>query len=204
MNTDLTYVNYSLDRHCPRVVFAQRNLADPEGRQAVAWKVIRDCGHMWWHPFRFDWRLAVEVGDAYGNRGGRVMAVPGDRFAFGCRRLGQKRLFPEARGEGDGIRVTNRSGRGAFIVRLYRGELVLAQSGPVPPGESVSFAFDQTLLVGTSLRQEEGTPMELAKLLGPAAIDLTGLRQGRIVMTGGGHGPAAQPLRFYLDREERW
>jgi len=206
MYTDLTYVNLSLDRHCPRVVLAQRNLAEESGQWAAAWKVIRDCGYLCWHPFHFDWRLAVEVADGYGNRTNRMTADAGDRFAFVRESSGRGRLVREtADGVDDSISVVNRTLQEALTVRLYRGEGLLAVPRLLSPLEKSVFRFDRTVLLGTSLRRREGETVEVKRLMGPPSeIDLSGIRKGRIVMTGGGYGPLALPLRFYLEKEERW
>lgn len=205
MYTELTYVNLSLDHHCPRVVLAQRNLAEEAGRWAVAWKVIRNCGYLCWHPFRFDWRLAVEVADVYGNRTGRMAAGEGDRFAFIRDGSGRGRLVRETADQGDVISVVNRTLQEALTINLYRGEQLLAVRPLLSPLENAAFRFDRTLLLGTSIRRREGEMVELKRLMGPPAeIDFSGIRKGRIVMTGGGHGPSALPLRFYLDNKERW
>lgn len=205
MYTDLTYVNCSLDRHCPRVVVVQRNLAGETGQWAVAWKVIRDCGHLCWHPFRFDWRLTVEVADGFGNRSGRLEAAPGDRFAYARESSVRGRLVREASAGGEAISVANQTLGETLTVHLYRGERLLSVRPLFYPWDEAVFRFDQTVVIGTSLRRREGETVELRRLMGPLAeIDLSGIRKGRIVMTGGGHGPSALPLRFWLEKIERW
>ena len=204
MYTDLTYVNHSLDRHCPRVVIVQRNLAEAPGERAVAWKVIRDCGHLCWHPFRFDWRLAVEVADGFGNRSGRLEASPGDRLIYIRENSGRRRLIREVAAGGDLISVVNRTLGETLTVHLYRGEHLLAVC-PLVPRQKRDFRFDRTLFIGTSLRRRQGEAVELTRLMGPPAeVDLSGIRKGRIVMTGGGYGPSALPLCFFIEKEERW
>lgn len=205
MYTDLTYVNCSLDRHCPRVVVVQRNLAGETGQWAVAWKVIRDCGHLCWHPFRFDWRLTVEVTDGFGNRSGRLEAAPGDRFAYVRESSGRGRLIHETATGGEAISVINRRLKETLTVCVYRGERLLSVRPMLYPCDKAVFRFDQTVVIGTSLRRREGETVELRRLMGPlAGIDFSGIRKGRIVMTGGGQGPSALPLRFCLEKIERW
>ena len=206
MYTDLTYVNLSLDPHYPRVVLVQRNLAKDTGQRVAAWKMIRNCTYLWWHPFRFDWLLTVEMADGYGNRIDRMAAIPGDRLALIRESTGRGRLVREAVVPGAAsITVANRTLREVLSVHIYRGKRLLAVRPLLGSGEKAAFSFDQTVLIGTSLRLREGEPVDLTRLIGsPVEINLHGIRRGRIVMTGGGHGPSALPLCFSLEKAEWW
>ncbi len=205
MYTDLTYVNLALDRHYPRVVLLQRNLAQWAGERATAWQVIRNCGYQWWHPLRFDWQLAVEVADGHGNRSGKRAAAAGDRFVLAPKGEGQGRLVLSGTIAGEGVVVVNETLSEPVSIRLYRGDALLAVR-PLPgPGTEAVFCFDRRLLIGTSLRCRQGEEVEVARFMEPlASIDLAGIRRGRLVMTGGGLGATARCLSFSLEREERW
>lgn len=134
-----------------------------------------------------------------------MAAAPGDRFAFVRESSGRGRLNREAAVEEAAISISNRTLQESLTVYLYRGKRLLAVRPLLGPGEKAPFLCDQTVMIGTSLRCREGETVELTRLMVPLAeINLSGIRKGRIIMTGGGHGPSSQPLRFYLEKKERW
>ena len=53
MRIHLTYINASYDINRPSVIVIQKNEALPATASAVAWKVIKNCGYLCYHPFTF-------------------------------------------------------------------------------------------------------------------------------------------------------
>ena len=204
MYTDLTYINLSMDANLPRIIVLQKNLEQGDNQSPIAWKVIRNCGYEWTHPFRFDWGLSVALADIHGNESPRISM---DRQGIQRRvrtRTGGSIIVKAGPGPMD-ISVSNQTTGESFIAKIYRSGRLLAVCPWIRPGEEVNFQFNTTILIGTGLRVAEGRQLHPGRLSDfKTQIDLSGLKKARILMLGGGPGPGSTPLNFFLEGKERW
>lgn len=204
MNIPLRFINKSNDRGSSEVVLFQRNVIPDFDELAIAWKVIRYCGHGCLHPFVYSTDTEVSIGDDYGNYSPRLMADDGDCFTVSPHPTGRGRLARDATpAQGPAhsdIEVANRMRRGAVNVNAYSAGRLIAAKQAVAPGQKAVFRFTPALWIAAASQVQEGTALNSAVLSSEnTEFVLTGVVSADIVMTGGGSDANAEPLRFALE-----
>ncbi|MCP4659623.1 MAG: hypothetical protein GY856_29830 [bacterium] len=179
----------------PDVFVFQPNTASQ--REPLVWKRIRNCSYGWSHPIVYpeELGLVLRYDGSYTpeRRVARGQSLQVWRKAAGG--VGVEAL--PAWGD-DRITVLNAGAAGVVEALLCRAGRPLALE-PLAPGRQASFAFEPALVLGAGRRIETGAPVRATSAARfYSRLDLRGVRRAGILMTGGGHGPDAEPLRFRL------
>lgn len=196
MTTQLSYVNASFEVPMPDVFLFQRNRLSK--RAPLVWKLIRRCSYGWRHevPWSEELTLALCYGD--GNWAPARVAKPGTSYLVWAKPGGGVEVRELPRQSVESITVLNSGHRGRLEAFLCRGGRPLAWE-PLAPGQSAAFAFDPVLVFGTGLGIEEGRTVRQTPSDVFGSINLQGVAQADVLVTGGGFGPDAGPLTFRLN-----
>jgi hypothetical protein len=198
MDIELNFTNAGW-RYDGAVVLFQPNAAASPQAPATAWKVIRHCEPGWTHPFVYPTEIELGLGDIDGNYSPRTPAAPGDRFGILDDADARRLAFSGADRSAREIVVRNEMPRGALNVCAYRARRLLAVRPHVAPGQLASFRFDPLLWIACLAAANDGDAIDPSQLGDDrAGLPLFGVARADIVMTGGGPGPTAAPVRFHL------
>jgi len=201
MNIKLRFINSSQGGRNMRVVIFQKNVA-ASGSLVCAWKVIRNCGQNWRHPFTYSTDLEVGISDNFGNFSPRLPAPDGGSFVIKPTALGRQ-LHSSLPCQGAGsnlkkVQVRNCLLRGSFHVNVWRSGRLLAVRRNIAPLQTALFEFYLELWIGifSEVLEEGQLPDFTSDISTP--LTLLGIASADIVMTGGGSGTTAQPYKFNL------
>jgi hypothetical protein len=196
----LNFINHSNDLNNSEIVIFQKNataLATHE--TAVAWRVIRNCGAGDNHPFIYPMATSVAAADSWGNYTPQMNANPGDLFEMIRSSSGDTLQYKGADGSTEEIGLLNNLDSGAISANIYKDGKLLATKTGIAPGQQTAFLLRPTIFIGAASEVEEGAIVNNAIVSSVnTEISLLGLSSADIVMTGGGPGPNATPLRFTL------
>ena len=198
---ELNLINRSADTNNSDVVIFQQNVAEDVGEIAVAWRVIKNLGSGWNHPFTYSLSPEVGAGDSWGNLSPRLKAENGDRFEMIKDNAGNvlKRSSHPATSPEE-IEIANNLPEGAVDALIYRDGLIAARKSSVAPGEKAVFQFKPTIWVGVVSEISEGDLMNSAILSTVnTEISLLGIEAADLVWTGGGAGATATEFNFTLE-----
>jgi hypothetical protein len=96
--------------------------------------------------------------------------------------------------------VNNALPHGAVDVNLFNAERLIAVKKAVAPGQAAEFHLGKlSLWIAVCTDAREGQPLDPAVLDGAGAPLPLACGATDIVLTGGGTGPAAAPLRFSME-----
>ena len=201
MNIALRFINRSNDCGNSEVVLFQRNVVPELEELAIAWRVIRYCGRDCMHPFTYSTDVEIALGDEHGNFSPRIPAENGMRLVIASHPGGRPRLANALDGAPHSdIEVVNQLGRGAVNVNAFVAGRLMASKSAVAPGQKAVFRFAPVLWIGVGSQIEESRALASAVLSSTnTPIELAGIASADIVMTGGGGGQSAQPLRFEFE-----
>lgn len=200
MNIKLNFINRSDEANDPDIVIFAMPV-EPDSRDlAVAWQVIRHCGRGDSHPFVFPEATDVGCSDSDGNFTPRLPAATGQRFTMTLAPSGHELV---ASGQGSSpiqVQVLNGLQSGAINAHIYKAGKLFLRKTAIAPEELAAFQFKPTIWIGAVSQVEEGQPLNSAVTSSvDAELSLLGIASADIVMTGGGPGPKAPPLKFTLD-----
>lgn len=194
----LNFINNSNDTNNSEIVIFQKNAVADFEDVAVAWKVIKNCGKGWSHPFEFSTTLQLSASDAFGNYSPRQEVQSDQRFQVAPTETGAEvRNLGQSSNKGK-IVVENALLQGPIHANFYRSGKLLAKA-TLPPRWTSLFEFKPTIWIGAVSQIEEGQLLDAAvrdKI--KKEISLSGVKSADIVMTGGGPGPNATPFEFTL------
>jgi hypothetical protein len=201
----LTFINASYDHHRPSVVIIQKNDAVPDASSVVAWKVIKNCGYLCYHPFTFSLQPQMILYDSVGNKTEVPRLEPGKLYRIEQERSGRLRAQITAANDRATIQVQNMCDSGSLRCHIYRDHRLVAIQKAIFPRQCAYFRFRPSILVAALARIDEG------RVLRPATVaafkmefDLLGIARAELIMTGGGSGPYATPLRVHLQNIQDW
>lgn len=196
----LNFINESNDQNNSEVVIFQKNVATNFGELAVAWRVIKNCGTQWKHPFEFPMEFAVSACDYNGNEyNGAYPAQNGKLYA-----VSQGASGNELSTVGDGagrneVQLRNDLSVGAIGAEIFKDGKLLATKTGISPGQKAVFEFKPTIWIGVASQVEEGKVINSAILSDiNTELELKGIKSADIVMTGGGSDSDATPFVFML------
>jgi hypothetical protein len=202
--TRLNFINRSYDVNRSDISIFQSNEAARSRGRPIVWKVIRRCPIDWSHPFTFSSELRVGLRDRHGNRSPGLPVAPGRLACVSPRPRGGVELLLERGDDPASIHVENRSEATGLWAEIYRdGRLLSRRKGLAPRARAV-FRFGHRIYLFAASGIDEGDLLRRSDLhwRTVTGLDLHGVTSADIVMTGGGYGPRATPLRFHLHRVE--
>jgi hypothetical protein len=194
----LTFVNQSNDTGNNHVVIFQKNVATNFDELAIAWKVIKNCGRGWSHPFTYTHEFSVGASDSYGNQiMGNFPVNYGDTIGVFDGNSGETiRKMSHSASSMNEIEMINQRLSGSINSLIYRDGKLLAMKTAVSPRDKAVFQFKPTLYIGAVSQIEEGQVMNAAILSDiNTEISLLGVQSADILMTGGSQGT---PFQFEL------
>ncbi len=183
------------------VILYQKNQVKYHNEAIVAWKVIPQSKPGETHAFRYALDLKVSCTDSWGNYTSLLLASPGKAFEMVQTDSGMMLQPAGVAFSPETVDVQNNLHTGAINAWIYNGDAKLAGVTDIVPGQKASFKFKDALWIGVSSEVIEVGEVLDALTLSEThfEIPLPGILSADIVMTGGGHGPAAQPYVFTLE-----
>jgi hypothetical protein len=202
MDIQLNFVNRSHAQDASRIVIFTRNALGGIDEMPVAWRVI-DSGPGEAVRFAYPQASMVEANDEAGQRTPLYDAQPGQLFAMQRAATGGYELVRVGAASNPGeIQVLNGLDAGLIGASIYKDGRLLATRQSVSPKQKAVFAFKPVLWIGAvpqAQAQEGGVIHPALQPRIDTQLSLQGIASADIVMTGGGTGPAAAPLRFALE-----
>jgi len=199
MDVKLNFINDSNDVNNSEVVVFAKNVATDFAETAIAWLVIRNCGHGDNHPFTYPMSSQVAASDSWGNYTPLLQANNGQQFSMVRDPSGDVLQYSGQASSADEIEVVNALQVGAIDAGIYKSSKLYAQVTSIAPQQKAVFAFKPSLWIGVASQVEEGDVMNSAIVSSiNTELSLFGVRSADIVMTGGGAGPNATPFVFTL------
>jgi hypothetical protein len=196
----LNFINESNDQNNSNVVIFQRNVATNFDEIAVAWKVIKNCGTGWQHPFTFPMNFQVGASDSWGNQiVTPIDAQNGDMYSVLRLGSGDQLAYFGPGGSRKEVQVRNDLMKGSICAEIYKEGRLLATKTGISPGQKAVFEFKPTLWIGVISQVEEGQVINSAIISDVnTELGLLGIASADIVMRGGGTGPNASHFTFSL------
>jgi hypothetical protein len=196
----LNFINDSNDRNISDIVIFQKNTVSNFDEIAVAWKVIKNCGKNWNHPFTCPTAMVVAVSDSFGNFSPQLRATNGQLFEVISSGSGNVLQYMGGNaGSLNEVDILNNLNMGAINACVYKDSSLLAIKTGIAPGQKAVFQFKPTIWIGAVSQVEEGKLMNSAIISQVnTEIPLFGIASADIVMTGGGPGPASTAFKFTL------
>jgi hypothetical protein len=201
----LTFINNSNDMNNSEIVVFQGTPDSNEkgGGSKVAWRVIKNCGKGWSHPFTYSPQIFVGATDPYGNISSPILSQMMQRWSIQQSPSGSALVLDTANPAGPGtVGIYNGMSTGAVDARVYRdGNLIAIKQG-LAPGQLATFAFTPNITFGImSQAPQEGSIIHPAVLsnIEMTMFGLEGIVKAEIVMSGGGQ---AGPFVFTLENAE--
>lgn len=201
VDIQLNFINESNDQNNSEIVIFQKNVATSFDEIAVAWKVIKNCGTGWHHPFTFPMEMQLSASDAWGNELVTPMtAYNGQLFDVHTSGSGSDMDYVGPSPSRKEIQLRNDFAQGSINAKIYKNGKLLALKTGVSPGQKAVFQFKPTIWIGVVSQIQEGQVMNSAIISDiNSEIGLLGVAAADIVMTGGGTGPNATPFTFSLE-----
>ncbi|MCP4659625.1 MAG: hypothetical protein GY856_29840 [bacterium] len=200
MDINLKLINQSHDINNSSIVIFQKNVAECFDELALAWRVITNLGFQDYHPFKYPMHFRVGGGDAWGNFTPDFAATNGQRWEMIRDNTGDVLKLSSMPAESaEEVEIFNALPRGGISGHIYRDGKLLAKKTNISPGQKAVFKFLPKIFIGVVSQIEEGDVMDSAIISNiNTEINLLGVRNADIIMTGGGGGPDASQFQFNL------
>lgn len=199
MEIKLNLINNSNDANNSQVVIFQKNPVAHTDEQAVAWRVIQNCGQGDNHPFVFPLNMSVGAADSYANKLPQPPVDSGQslKMAFDGE---QWQLQAADGGNPSEAQVVNDLPTGAINASIYKDGKLLAADSLQEASAAGEPEAQPSLLIGVAPQGSAGEAANTAIVADiNTEISLLGIASADIVMTGGGPGPNATPFTFTLE-----
>ena len=197
MYTDIQFENASLNPNVRSVAMLWGlECKFPQARPLVWYRIV-NCGFLWQHPLRIDWRLGYSLK----LPSGRIVEEKG---AGDAGRYSIKASIEQGGGE-DRIRLLPRAG-GEFVesVLLMRNGKALLEVS-IPPGEERELVLARKIYFVADLIGKEGLPViDRLPRNGRNGLVLDSMRSMRVTMKGGEPGPKSGPIHFIGHGRTPW
>ena len=103
------------------------------------------------------------------------------------------------------IQVQNMCEQEALICHIYRDHRLVAVQEPVLPQQYAMFRLRTSIFVSALSHIDEGGVLPLATVAAfNTEFDLLGIYSAELILTGGGSGSYAMPLRVHLENIKYW
>lgn len=200
-NINLNFINRSGDTNNSSIVIFQQNVAEDFGEIAIAWKVIKNCGRLDNHPFRFPLQFQVCASDSYGNYSPQITAYDGQAYEMVKDSSGDiLQLAKTPATSPNEVEIRNQLTRGAINANIFRDGNLCATRTNMAPGQKATFQFHPRIYIGAVSQIDEGQVMDSAIISSiNSEISLFGIMSADIVMTGGGPGKTSTAFEFHLE-----
>lgn len=197
----LNVINRSNDTNNSQVVIFQKNEFQNADNSAVAWKVIPNCAVGCNYPFTYSSSVAIAASDTYGNETNQLHAAPGMTFRVFTEASGMAlQLGEQSSVHPEGIEITNEQNLGEALARCYRDNALCAVSSYIAPEEKAVFQLTPKIWIGVISEVWEGAVMNSAIISQiNTELNLSGISEADIIMTGGGSGESSVPYVFQLE-----
>ncbi len=200
MDIQLNLINRSNDTNNSQIVIFQKNVSTNFEEMAVAWRVVKNLGQGWNHPFTYPFSMAVGASDSFGNHSPQILAEYGQAYTMKMTASGDSLAYSGPAASNAEVEILNNLQAGAINANIYKDGHLLATRTNVSPGQKAVFQFKPTLWVGVASQIDQGQIMNSAILSTVnTEFSLLGIASADIVMTGGGPGPNATPFVFELE-----
>ena len=204
VDVKLNFINLSNDANNSEIVIFGKGVSTSFEEIAVAWRVIRNCGRQWSHPFTYSAHITVGVIDAYGNHSPQLAAENGQAFSVVRDVSGDALRLSGVANAANEVDVRNELPVGAVSAVAFRGGKPYARVNGIAPGQKAVFSFKPTIWIGVVSQVEEGAPLDAAIISSiNTEFSLVGMVSADIVMTGGGTGALSTPFQFTLQNVVR-
>ena len=198
----LTFRNESNDTNNSNVVIFQKNVATDSKELTLAWKVIKDCGKDFHHPFDYPMGLSISAADSEGNYSNHIDADDGSAYAMTLDSSGHVVKGAGSAAASDEVEIKNNLVEGSISANIYRSGKLLASKPNVVPKEKALFKFKPKIFIGIVSDVVEGSVMNSAVVQQVnAELSLQNLVSADIVMRGGGSGSGSVPYTFTLENK---
>jgi len=201
MDIQLTFINHSNDANNSEVVIFQKNISSSFEDNALAWKVIKNCGRGDYHPFSYSQGFSVAAADSWGNHTPRIPAKPGEVFSMIKDASGDvlaKSGIPAA--DPHEIEIRNELSQGSIDAIVYKSGNILAKKDNLSPDQKALFNFKPSIFIGVVSHMEEGDSIDSSVQSSfDTEISLLGIASADIVMRGGGSGSTSKAFTFSLE-----
>ncbi|EJL24984.1 hypothetical protein PMI01_04560 [Caulobacter sp. AP07] len=202
MDIQLNFINRSNDANNSKVVIFAKNVATNLA-EAVAWRVIQNCGQGDNHPFVHPMTTQVGVSDSWGNYTPLQHAANGQQFSMVMGTSGDVLRESGPAASPSEIEVRNGLPKGGINAGIYKGGKLYAQETAIRPQRTAVFQFKPTIWIGVASQVVQGQVMNSAIVSQiNTEISLLGVASADIVMTGGGPGAKSTPFEFSLANVE--
>ena len=197
----LNFINRSSDINNSEVVIFQKNIAETFDELAVAWRVIQNCGRNDNHPFNYSLQFQVCASDSYGNYSPELNAYEGQSFEMVKNTSGDVlQLSSTPAVSPQEVEIKNNLSTGAISGNIYRDGKLLATKTNLVPSQKGGVQFKPSIFIGVASHVEEGEVINSVIIQQiNTEINLFGIQNADIVMTGGGSGPGAIAFSFHLE-----
>ena len=196
----LKVLNRSNDINNSNIVVFQKNVSADANVQTIAWRVIKNLGIGDYHPFTYPMAFEIAAKDANGNYMPNQKCTNGQAFEVIMSSSGhvlQRASYPSS--SPAEVQVYNNLSLGDIDAQCYRDGKLLAAKTNVSPGMKASFEFLPKIFIGMVSQIEQGAVMSSnipVQFL--TELDLLGVSEADIVLTGGGGGEEATPFVFQM------
>ncbi len=200
----LNFINQSNDQNNSEIVIFQQNVATDFDEIAIAWQVIKNCGHGDNHPFKYPMNFSVSAGDSWGNFTPHNEAEYGQQWEMVKDASGDiLKLSAQPGTDPKAVTIANNLEKGAISANVYKDGKLLAMRSGIAPQQKAMFSFKPTLWIGVVSQVEEGQVLNSAIISNiNTELSLLGVASADIVMKGGGTGATASPFTFELENVE--
>ncbi len=199
-NIKLNFINRSADANNSNVVIFQQNVAEDFGELAIAWTVIKNCGRLDNHPFLYPMLFQVSASDSHGNYTPQEDAYDGQAYEMVKDTSGDVlNLMSEPSTSPNEVEVRNNLSKGSINANIYKDGKLLAAKTNLAPAQKAVFEFHPRIYIGVVSQIVEGQVMNSAIIQTiNTEINLFGISNADIVMTGGGPGASSTAFDFSL------
>ena len=196
----LNFVNNSNDVISEAIVLFQKNNVAQLDETCIAWKVIKNCGLGWSHPFSYPLDVEIAASDSYGNMTPMYSASEGQKWSLVLNASGDELVLSDTPAANPiQIELQNDLEQGAIDARIYRDGKLLGIRNALVPAQKTVFQYRPIIMIGVIDNIEEGSIINPTVLSSHfTEVSLLGFTKADLVMTGGGIGPKAQPFQFHL------
>lgn len=191
MYTDIIFRNMSLNVHKPDVTIFQ----DFKLEDITAWKVIKSCNYLWYHPFRVNWGYSYRFFDSYGNYSQTVPIEKREQRSYD--------ICIEFDISNNTIAFTKEVNGKYIGVQLLKNDLQIAKSLFIDG--TLHFELSNNFFICADVHAlESGKINKANRNKSECQFDTTGFKKMEVLMLGGEAGKYSTPIKFVPSKCIKW